>query len=416
MSGLIRDSGGIVNAGASTRSGSSSGREPLRDWLDEFLRQSGFARQLPYYAAVLARLEPIDDPGVAVMGVSAYGRRFYLHVNIDYFTRPIENARFLSGVLQHEVHHIVLGHLALPKYQQPAHPDLMELAMEMSANEHIIASLPGKPIRWNDYAAFGICGGQSTLERYELLVRARQNGEETPGGEFVDGQISALAARSRSQLDPTLADRVEQLVEEAVSSAAADSNSRLAGRTAGQWLEKLHGVEDDPHRYFDWKAALQAFLGWMRSPVHTYARPSRRFPSRVGEIPGRTYAKNAAEPTTLVVAIDTSSSMDAAELAEIGRHMRLLSDRIKLTVVECDTQIQRVYPFEGVLRNVAGRGGTDLRPVFDREFLRSLRAKGVIYFTDGGGPYPAIDPGIRTLWVLSKPWDFHCPWGVKARL
>ncbi|HND54226.1 MAG TPA: hypothetical protein PLV92_17570, partial [Pirellulaceae bacterium] len=206
--------------------------EPMRDWLDEFLRQSGFARQLPYYAAVLARLDPIDDPGVEVMGVSAFGRRFYLHVNIDYFTRPLENARFLSGVLQHEVHHIVLGHLSLPKFQQPAHPDLMELAMEMSANEHIIAPLPGKPIRWNDYAAFGICGGQSTLERYELLVQQRLNGEEVPGGQFVDGQISALAGRSRSQLDPTLADRVEQMVEEVVSSATADSNSRLAGRTA----------------------------------------------------------------------------------------------------------------------------------------------------------------------------------------
>jgi predicted metal-dependent peptidase len=52
--------------------------------------------------------------------------------------------------------------------------------------------------------------------------------------------------------------------------------------------------------------------------------------------------------------------------------------------------------------------------VFEWDFLRSMRADGVIYFTDGAGPYPLEDPRIRTLWVLSKPWEFRCPWGVKA--
>jgi len=115
--------------------------EPLRQWFDSFLRDSGFVRQYPYYAAVLTRLDPIDDPGVPVMGVSAHGRRFYLHVNVDYFLRPPENARFLGGVLQHEVHHVVLGHLADPRFQDPAHPDLMELAMEMIVTHRLVVLL-----------------------------------------------------------------------------------------------------------------------------------------------------------------------------------------------------------------------------------------------------------------------------------
>jgi predicted metal-dependent peptidase len=106
--------------------------------------------------------------------------------------------------------------------------------------------------------------------------------------------------------------------------------------------------------------------------------------------------------------------MEPEELAEIGRHLRMFSDDLKLVIVECDTVIQRVYRFEGHLSHVMGRGGTDLRPVFDRDFLNSVRADGVIYFTDGAGPYPLEDPRIRTLWVLSKPWEFRCPWGVKA--
>lgn len=390
----------------------AGGVEPLRQWFDGFLRDSGFVRQYPYYAAVLTRLDPIDDPGVPVMGVSAHGRRFYLHVNVDYFLRPPENARFLGGVLQHEVHHVVLGHLADPRFEDPAHPDLMELAMEMSANEHIIAPLPGQPIRWEAYVSLGARLGQSTRERYELLVEARLSGKPIPGGTFVDGHLAAGVGRHRA--DPTLADRVARLVEDAVTSVEGDGVSRLAGKTAGEWLQRLRRTDEPPARYIDWRAALQMFSGWMRAPRHTYARPNRRLPGLIGIVPGRAYAVKAAEPCSLIVAIDTSGSMAPEELAEIGRHLRMFSDELKLIIVECDTVIQRVYRFEGHLPYVAGRGGTDLRPVFDRDFLRSLRADGVIYFTDGAGPYPIEDPRIRTLWVLSKPWEFRCPWGVKA--
>ena len=41
---------------------------------------------------------------------------------------------------------------------------------------------------------------------------------------------------------------------------------------------------------------------------------------------------------------------------------------------------------------------------------------GIIYFTDGEGPYPPEDPGVKTLWVLTKPAPFGCPWGTKALL
>jgi predicted metal-dependent peptidase len=77
-------------------------------------------------------------------------------------------------------------------------------------------------------------------------------------------------------------------------------------------------------------------------------------------------------------------------------------------------KIQRVYPFEDTLPNVRGRGGTDLRPVFEPDFLAEHRPDGIVYFSDGFGPYPEEDPGVETLWVLTKWHDFPCPWGQKA--
>jgi Uncharacterized protein conserved in bacteria len=392
--------------------------EPLGDWLNEYFHKSGFVRRYPYYAAILARLDPINDPGVRVLGVSAHGKRFYLHVNVDYFLRQ-QNVRFLNGVLIHEVHHIVLGHLGHPKFAEPAHPDLMALAMEMSANEFIREPLPGTPIVWRDYARLGVASGQSTLERYETLVRARLAGLPIPCGGFVDEHLLPGVGHGRetpNELNPMLHHRIEELIAEAITNTTADGSARIAGKSPGDLLTELRGTETPPQRYLDWKTALHVFAGTLRTPVHTYARPNRRFPSQVGVIPGRVFAPGTVEAKSLVVAIDTSGSMSAEELAEIGRHLRLLSDGLRITVVECDWVIQRVYHFRDQLLDVAGRGGTDLRPVFEPSFLRPLRAEGVIYFTDGAGPYPARDPGVRTLWVLPKPSEFACTWGTKAWL
>lgn len=86
----------------------------------------------PYYTAMLSRMVPFHDPSVAVMAVSTNGSYFHLHINTDYF---LEEPQHLWGVLLHEVHHVVLGHLTRPGFRGAAHPDLMELAMEISANE-----------------------------------------------------------------------------------------------------------------------------------------------------------------------------------------------------------------------------------------------------------------------------------------
>ena len=106
--------------------------------------------------------------------------------------------------------------------------------------------------------------------------------------------------------------------------------------------------------------------------------------------------------------------MSTDELNEIAGELRQLGRLARFTVVECDTMIHRVYPFAGAFADAAGRGGTDLRPVFEREFLEEHRPDGVVYFTDGEGPYDKEPPGIPTLWVLTKDWPFRCPWGQQT--
>ena len=106
----------------------------LEAWLEGFLRDPGFLHAYPYYAAILGMLAPVNDPSVGRMAVSLHDGHFFLHLNVAAF---VEEPQFLRGVLLHEVHHVVLGHLTHPKFAAVEEPELMDLAIEMSANEHI---------------------------------------------------------------------------------------------------------------------------------------------------------------------------------------------------------------------------------------------------------------------------------------
>jgi predicted metal-dependent peptidase len=109
-------------------------------------------------------------------------------------------------------------------------------------------------------------------------------------------------------------------------------------------------------------------------------------------------------------------SMTSAELVEVSRQLSAIAGHARILIAECDVEVTRVYPFTGAIAEVEGRGGTDLRPVFAPEFLGAHRPDGVVYFTDGEGPFPDEPPRVATLWILTKPKDFGCPWGERASM
>lgn len=417
-------------------------RSQLEAWLDAFIRDPAFLEAYPYYAAILAKLTPVADPSVARMAVSVHDGRFFLHVNVDSFTAE---PQYLRGVLLHEVHHVVLGHLTHPRFAECEEPELMDLAIEMSANEYIEEELP-PAVTWRSYSSVGIRAGQSTRERYEILVRHLQGTGSRPkpgAGEPGSGSVDDHRHLAHGNETPGGVAQTALLVERAISEAREerarakkkaeatpepeitydeddDPNvSRrylVAGRTPGRLVEELAETTRAPDEVMDWRAALAMFVARARGPVHTWSRPSRRFPSRIFEVPGRSWAPRRSAEQRLLVAIDTSLSMTKQELEEIARQLVVLSERAHITIAECDVSVARVYPFAGRIENVVGRGGTDLRPVFAPALLGAHDIDGVVYFTDGDGPFPKAPAPVPTLWVLTKPQNFRCPWGEKAWL
>jgi predicted metal-dependent peptidase len=393
----------------------------IEAWLDAFLRDPAFFEAYPYYAAILAKFLPVADPSIGRMAVSLHDGRFYLHVNVDSF---VAEPQFLRGVLLHEVHHVVLGHLTHPKFLEVEHPELMDLAVEMSANEFIEEILP-PAITWRAYSALGMRAGQSTYKRYELLVHAvRANGAlpRPAAGQPGSGTIDDHRFLRGGPGVPGGVTQTALLVGEAVSDVpreddeSHDARYLVAGKTAATLVEELSETTRAPDEVMDWRAALAMFAARTRAPVHTWSRPSRRFPNRIFEVPGRMWAHRRADDPRLLVAVDTSLSMTKWELEEIARQLTIVSERAHVTVAECDVTVARVYPFAGKIDHVVGRGGTDLRPVFAPDLLGAHDIDGVVYFTDGDGPFPSQAPLVPTLWILTKPRAFLCPWGERAWL
>jgi len=398
----------------------------MRDWFHGFIKEPGFYDRYFHYALLLTKVTPVQDPSVGSMGLSCLSGRFYLHVNVEYFR---ENPQYLNGILLHEVHHMVLGHTTHPKFLNPAYPDLMTVAMEISANEYIQEPLPN-PVLCERYEEYGVRPGQSTMERYDLLAKARNEGKlsqaqrpDLVDHHFPGGKPDQQRKQGIMEADPWAHDSLLDLMKEVEEEGKRKPGSSrkkggpgglLAGRSPGEILEQLEAADRRPVNSIDWKKALRIFFSEERDIEFLYTRPNRRFPQEVGIIPGCMYQTQFSEKPRIIAAIDTSGSMSAEDLAEIGRQLLHMRPLAEITVVECDTRIQRVYPLKESMDTVMGRGGTDLKPVFDPAFLREHDPAGVVYFTDGCGPYPEVDPRVKTLWVLTWDHGFTCPWGKRV--
>ena len=140
-----------------------------------------------------------------------------------------------------------------------------------------------------------------------------------------------------------------------------------------------------------------------------------------------------------VIAIDTSGSV-SGELVQafvqktynVLKSTESFFSRINLHIIQCDATIQEdakitnQEEFDNYLKNmkIHGLGGTDFRPVFSYvDWLRDQKEfqnlKGLIYFTDGFGTFPAQKPDYDTAFVfVDDGWNnYDVPtWAIKLIL
>lgn len=130
----------------------------------------------------------------------------------------------------------------------------------------------------------------------------------------------------------------------------------------------------------------------------TYSRRSRRR-NTVDLGPGRKAVQPGIfSPTpTLVVVRDTSGSMTSEHLAivtseveGISRQLGIRGTDLKVLDVDVKVAATRRYNSPKDLRNVAGRGGTDMTVGIDEALAMRPRPGAVVVITDGYTPMPTM--------------------------
>lgn len=415
-------------------------------WFERLLGETQLLRRYPGYASVLARMDPIATTTIEVAAVALRrrddpGSRLLLLVNLEYFdAHPEERA----GIVLHEIQHVLLGHLTNPKFHAVRYPRVMEIAMEISADEPISDLVPDHGFGIEAFTEHGIAPGQSTLERYRLLVDAVERGAlclqdfwssqmrdthrpgrcGSPGaglGDLLDARSDGATERnwSRHRLLGLPSGRAEldQMKLAIAKHLRGDRGGRddpFCDPNQQRHAKELKRVvfDDGSRSRIDWGRVVREAFPRRRAVRHDYLRPNRRFPQRVGEIPGRT--RRPPRPN-LLVGIDTSGSMTGDLLDRIAREVRRLSAHACLTIVECDAAVHRVYPFSSPLGPFVGGGDTDFAPVF-REASVARALEGIVYFTDGRGRLPETPPAFPVLWALTHDDPFLVDWGSIVRL
>ena len=123
--------------------------------------------------------------------------------------------------------------------------------------------------------------------------------------------------------------------------------------------------------------------------------------------------------------------MSEEEISQILSELQAFRETFpcRLTILQADAEVQRISEFEAwdfpdpkARWTIAGRGGTDFRPVFS--WVRDKAAKegeppaALIYATDGYGTFPD-PPGLPVIWLVTpngaKEKCFP-DWGAWVRL
>jgi predicted metal-dependent peptidase len=392
------------------------------------------AGDYPFHVAILERFALVPRTDIQTMAVTIIDRDLQLLYSPDFVLSLSLDQ--LGGAILHELHHVLFNHLLKDPEEYPDRWARI-VAEEVTVNEFITEPLPDGLILLKDFPQLPPM--ESTDRRYRRLVRIAKrarseiseipsfggNGASTAGdgatrnaGGGIASVLDDHAYWQSARDDPaSAASAVQDAIQHARYSVAdADIPAYLRevldqafGVSSGHRTERV-----DEHREGDlnWVQLLRRYVGIVLSPGADLSRPPRRFPQLVGLIPGR--RRRSRRPQVMAV-IDTSASINPEQLLAINAEMSRIAREHRVTVVECDLRICRVYPYKRIVE-VQGRGGTDLRPPFARAVLRKLQPDLIVYFSDGQGPAPDDPPPVPVIWCLLPGGIVPAKWGRVVKI
>jgi len=254
---------------------------------------------------------------------------------------------------------------------------------------------PGKP---------GGGGGDETSD--EAGDEAGEGTGDGEGGEDGDEPVSAtgdmpggMGEVLDATDDPAEVSEEEAKWERVVRQAATMGKGDMPGHMVRE-IDRANQSKQD------WREVLRAYFDQGATQIETWNRLNRRFAGGGLNLPG----SQREGVNSVVFLIDESGSVDDIALAAVAAEAQAALDEgiiSKLTVVKGDTRVTSAAeyaPGDQIDFTAHGRGGTEMRPLFDWASENVDNPSLIVCFTDGFieseeglGPQPASE-------VL---WAFH---------
>lgn len=376
------------------------------------------ARNKEFYGHVIQQLERVfvgDEHTVktAAVGRVAGDRFIKMYLSRKFFSDLFqEHGRqkgwvYMLGVLEHEIIHIVFGHLFLVFNDHTRGNVAKDLVVNgLIPND----TLPGEYVLPEHY---GLERGKSAMWYYTHLQNNKTYQKQCSEGAFgVGGALSHIMS-SHKMWEDVKDDLVAKEFAKDIVRKAKDLSDKNYGNIPGAVISQIDTLLKKEKSLIPWAKVLRMFVATCAESIldYTVKRISRRYGTRPGTRKG--------DILRIAVAIDTSGSISESQLKVFFNEIRWIwKNGAQITVYEADCKVCASYQFKGKFTGkVHGRGGTDLEPV-----LKEVENDGydaLIYFTDFYAPEIKKRYKIPTLWVLHSAMDpEHYPvkWGRHIRL
>lgn len=342
----------------------------------------------------------------------------------------------MTGVLAHEVLHVVLGHIDRGRDRDP---EKWNIAIDHATNlllldENIELPKPhlaDRPYRnmaaEKIYAALPKSSAQEALpvRRIGRIGSKRGTAKRRPLQGFdvhIDPDDPRIPARARQnrptpfELSRLKGDLVREMRDELL-------RTKSFGSLGGELVE---AIKRSGKPRIPWQQVLSQFISGIRRDDFRFLPPSKRHLWRGLYLP----SVGVPGPRLIVCAIDTSGSINSTFaqqfLSEV--HGLRVSAQCRLFVLQCDARITKTDAYDAwdspspeiKAERFIGGGGTDFRPVFEWVGKELSPIEGppdaVIYLTDGYGSFPDRAPGYPVLWLIPENCLQTVPFGLRVEI
>ncbi len=379
----------------------------------------------PFLGALVLRmpLKAADPSWCATIGTDA--RAFYY--NPEYIASlTVEQTQF---ALAHEVLHCALSHFARREHRDKGRWDIAcDLAINPILIKEGMTAVPG--------ALYNI--GYEGMMAEEIYPLVKENSEEQPHDQHLYGKDSSSNKDSGKTAEPG-----EESAETSGGGAGEGSAKVPPPDALGeaekeqlsvQWRQRLAGAAQQAMQagklagslrllvdhllqpQLPWRMLLARYMTAASRDDYSYMRPSRREGEAI-------FPSLRSSQTDIVVVLDTSGSIKAAEMKEFVSEVDAIKGQVRarITLLACDAQLASDGPwvFEpweefSLPRNIRGGGGTRFTPAFDWTEREGQNPDLLVYFTDAEGEFPPLEPRFPVIWLVKG--RSKVPWGQRVQL